>query len=178
LFIYEKNRYIRYYNISLNNDVMQVDNLISVTIKQEAISNIEEALETIKNNLPKLINLTDEEKKNLPRITDKSIIFIKKTLEYAEKYPALVPNYLNIQEFRKDVEAVEAFYRILKPIQILSEKLEDNAMLAGSEAYMASLAFYMNVKSAARMGVMGSRNIYDELRAKIPVKKKKRTPSA
>jgi hypothetical protein len=46
----------------------------------------------------------------------------------------------------------------------LSEKISDTQMLAGSEAYITSLAAYRMFEGAAKAGMAGADSVYDELK--------------
>jgi hypothetical protein len=46
--------------------------------------------------------------------------------------------------------------------------LSDTAMVAGSETYEASLAFYNNVKAAAAQDIPGAKAIHEDLKKRYP----------
>lgn len=120
---------------------MSITNNISVLINEEAKNNIQEAMKTIYANLPKLITLSNEQRIVLPKMGDKTLAFVNKSLEYARQNPAIVPQYLDMTEFAKDVEAVNSLFQIITPLHKLQEELDDTILLTGSEAYTASLVF-------------------------------------
>jgi hypothetical protein len=145
-----------------------MENKVSVTMAAAAITNITAALATIEKNLPVLINLSPEDRKALPKMGDKTLAFVSKALDYAKLNPTLVPPFLSVAEFEKDVVAVTALSNILKPLQQLTEKLDDTTMQAGSEAYSAALIFYASLKGAAKAGVPGMKTILDDLQQRFP----------
>jgi len=145
-----------------------MENRVSITISNEAITAINAAIATIEQNLPTLINLTAEDRKSLPKMGDKTLAFVNKTLEYGKQNPQVVPSFLDIGEFEKDVQAVINLNKVLIPLQQLVEKLDDTTILAGSEAYSAALVFYNAVKGAAKAGVPGMKTVYDDLQARFP----------
>jgi hypothetical protein len=147
---------------------MALTNKISIVINQEAKTKIETAVDTIFDNLPKLITLSNEERIELPKMGDKTVSFVNKSLEYARQNPGIVPAYLDLTEFGKDVDAVNALFQILAPVKKLTEGLDDTMLLAGSEAYMASLVFYTALKGAINAGQTGLKHIYDDLSARFP----------
>lgn len=153
-------------------------NRISITISAEAITNIQAAIATIEQNLPTLINLTKEERHQLPKMGDKTIAFVSKNLEYAKQNAQIVPSFLDLAEFEKDVNAVTSINKVLISLQQLVEKLDDTILLSGSEAYSAALVFYNAVKSAAKAGVPGMKTIYDDLQTRFAVKSKTTTSIA
>lgn len=151
-----------------------MENKVSITINEEALAIITAALISIGQNLPELINLTQEERHATPKMGDKTISFVNKNLEYARLNPKVVPTFLDMEEFEIDVTSVNQLKRALLPLQQLCEKLDDTTMQAGSEAYTAALIFYNAVKGAAKAGEPGMKNIYDDLQARFPGRTKKK----
>ena len=145
-----------------------MENKVSITLPAEAVAQINQALATIEKNLPALINLTAEERQSLPKMGDKTLAFVTKALEYAKQNPSVVPVFLNVPEFEKDVVGVTALNNILKPLQQLTEKLNDTTLEAGSEAYSSAFVFYTAVKGAAKAGIPGMKTINDDLQARFP----------
>ena len=158
-----------------------MENKVSISVSTAAAANIVDAIQEIERNLPLLINLTVEERKSLLKMGDKTLAFVGKTLDYAKQNPTLVPPFLDMVEFEKDVTAVQALSSILKPLQQLTEKLDDTTMQAGSEAFAAALVFYTSVKAAAKAGVPGMKTMFDDLQTRFPGRSKAdaaKSPSA
>ena len=122
-------------------------NFISSTISQDQINEIIAAIDRINAKLPTLVSLSNEELSSLPKVSMKNIDFIHEVLDFADTYPDLVPSHIDVQEIRKDLRLIESISMILKPMKQLVKKLEDSALLAGSEAYIPSLAIYNSVKA-------------------------------
>ena len=150
------------------------ENLVSIAISKEAKKEIFEAIEIINKNLPELISISKDDKASLPKMGDKSVAFVTKALHYAEVNKEVTPGFLDVEEFRKDVEAVRNLSQILNPLQQLVEKLEDTATVAGSEAYIAALTFYSVVKNAVKLDVPGTKTIYEDLCNRFPGRGKSR----
>ena len=145
-----------------------MENKISITISPEVENAILEAILSIEAKLPMLINLSLEDRHNIPKLGDKTLAFVTKSLEYAKQNPAIVPTFLDVAEFEKDVNAMIAIDRILKPTRQLLEKMDDTTMLAGSEAYSAALIFYGSLKGASKANVPGMKSVYEDLQARFP----------
>ena len=154
---------------------MAITNEISIVINDEALKNIQTGLDMINANLPQLITLTNEQRQTLPKMGDKTVAFVKKALEYARQNPKIVPAYLNMEEYAKDVEAVNRLFLVAGPLQKLAEELDDTTLLAGSEAYAAALTFYTALKGAISAGETGLKNVYDDLSARFPGRNFKKT---
>jgi hypothetical protein len=125
-------------------------NLISTAISQEKINEIIAAIDRINAQLPTLVSLSNEEIASLPKVSFQNIDFIHEVLDFVDTYPDLVPSHIDVKEIRKDLRLIESLTKILKPMKSLVKKLEDSALLAGSEAYIPSLAIYNSVKAGSR----------------------------
>jgi hypothetical protein len=129
---------------------MRYKNLISTSITQKEIDEILKAIDRINSLLPQLITLSSEEKAALPKVSFSNIDFVNEVLDMAEENPDQVPETINIPEIRKDIELIESITKILRPLKLLEKKLEDSALLAGSEAYIPSLAIFNSMRMRNR----------------------------
>ena len=136
------------------------DNLVSFNLSKEDLQEIDQAIQLIRNKLSTLISLSPHEIKAVFKTREGFLPFVKAALHYAESNPAFVPPYVDIPELKKDVEAIAALENIYRPLSRLCDSLEDTAMVAGSEAYVASMAFYNAVKAASEANVEGTTEIY------------------
>jgi hypothetical protein len=131
---------------------MAYSNLISTSITGEDIGKILKHITAIDQLLKGLINLSKEEKLTMFQTGSNTTNFVLKALEYAEKYPEMVPGDVDVEEIKKDVELIISIQRIIEPLKALVKKLEDSAVLAGNEAYVPSMALYNAVERACRDG--------------------------
>jgi len=128
---------------------MNYANLISTSIPEKDLSEVLSAINFINDKLPDLETLSDEEVTALPKMKRNTIEFVFENLKEAETHPELVPNDIEIEEVKKDVELIKAIQKILEPLKNLEKKLEDCALVAGSEAYLPSIAIYNAMKADA-----------------------------
>ena len=150
---------------------MAAENRVSVVISPEDEAAVKDALATIKTILsPHLIALTPEERQALPKMSDKSIGFVNKSVNYVSSNPEFAPPYLNAGELVKDVNAVNTLNAFLNPLEQIVTGLDDTIMAAGSEAYVASLSYYNSVKQASKVNVPNAKTIYDDLGERFPQK--------
>jgi hypothetical protein len=80
---------------------------------------------------------------------EKTIGFVEKAYDLAQKNPALIPPYLDLAAFGADFADAHGLWTLLNSVQQLEEGIDDTEMTAGSEAYQAALVFYKSVKMAA-----------------------------
>lgn len=118
--------------------------------------------------LPFLINLTADEKKALPKMGDKSVSFVEKSLDYAGGNPNLIPPYLDAAELKKDVTLVKQLQPIYNFLNQFFDAVDNTFTAVGSEAYVESLTFYNTVRDASKRNVPGADAIYQDLRQRFP----------
>jgi hypothetical protein len=126
---------------------MNYSNLLSTEIPNRDIKEILEAINFINEKLPELVTLTQEELAALPKMGVDTINFVTENLKEAQNKPAIVPENVDVDEITKDVELIKAIFKILDPLKNLEKKLEDSALLAGSEAYLPSISIYNAMKA-------------------------------
>ena len=143
---------------------MSTENIISISLEEEDITGIQDALDGIDIVLdPLLIALTPQQRRTLPKMSDGTLPFVSKVMDYAESDPQFVPPFLDVPELKKDFDAVDLLMPLQRRIEQLNSKLADTLMLAGSEAYVASLSYYHSVKMGVKMNVPGAKPIFDDL---------------
>lgn len=148
---------------------MSDSNRISLSIPQEIVEQAKQLYVQANQLLaPYLINLTPDERIQLPKMGEKSIPFVTKGNEYLKTPGAPIPPYLNVEELDIDVKGFETLRQIRQVAQPTIDMLDDTMLLCGSEAYVAVLAFYTYLKGAAKMNVPGAKTIYDDLSTRFP----------
>lgn len=151
-------------------------NIISAALTQKDRDDVLQAIATIKEKLPFLIDLTNEERKSLPKLGDKSRAFVSKALEVATQNPEFLPRSFDLEEMRKDVQLFEALYPLLLSLGQLQELVDDTYLAAGSEAYAAALQVY-NYAKASGQGA-GLESVVEEMGQRFVHKTRKPKPEA
>ena len=126
------------------------DNRISAKLSNTDQTAVLEAINTIRQKLPFLLDLTPEERRSLPRMGDKSRAFVTQALIIAEQNEDILPRSFDVGEMRKDVELVQALEPILPALAQLQELIEDTYIAVGSEAYAVTLAVYQYAKASGK----------------------------
>lgn len=143
---------------------MANDNMVSVQIPEKDMETLNKKMQEIKKALkPYLIALKPDERHQLPKMSDKTLPFVEKVMEYVKANPEFTPAYLNAAEMEIDLKAVNALRQLYREVEQLCKNLDDTIMLSGSEAYTAALSYYNSVKQASKMNVPGARPIADDL---------------
>jgi hypothetical protein len=121
-------------------------NTVSASITSEQKTACLGAIQTLKANLPPLIDLTPDERHTLLKLGEKSEGFVRKALELATADNSFLPRAFDVAEMQKDVDLYFALQSLARELDRLVEGLNDTMMEAGSEAYMAALTVYRSAK--------------------------------
>jgi hypothetical protein len=156
---------------------MAQPNTISVVLDDQTLVEIRAAIGVLRTKLvPHLKTLSVQDRKELPKLGDKSTAFVQKAYEYSGIHPDLVPGYLDRQAFRVDLDGLQQLQALERELAPVNEALSDSILLAGSEAYQAALLFYGNVKGAKKVNIGSSVSVYDDLAARFPGGSPKKAP--
>ena len=137
---------------------------ISHELTEEAYGQIAQSIRALDSLLPFAINLTVKERRKLHKMGDKSIAFVEKAAQYADERPDLVPPYLDIPEFKRDLKLARQLKDLLMILEPSVEKISDTYLAAGSDAFLAARRLYSFVKAASDSGAPGSDTIAAELK--------------
>lgn len=158
---------------------MAQENLVSFQIPEADLAQVNTAIATLKDKLlPYLKTLSGSERHELPKMGDKTVSFVKKTLDYCTLNAEIVPPFLDVKEFTVDVEAVETIRPLYQQIAQIADALNDTMLLSGSEAYAGALIYYQASKSASKSNIAGAKSIYEDLSARFPGRPKKAVETA
>ncbi|MEH2079733.1 MAG: hypothetical protein V7K89_06885 [Nostoc sp.] len=150
------------------------DNKVSAKLSSADREAVMQAITTIREKLPFLIDLTTEERKALPKLGDKSRAFVSKALEIGTQNPDFLPRSFDLNEMRQDIELFEALYPILLSLTQLQELVDDTSVAVGSEAYAAGLMVYNYAKVSGKGAGLDS--MIDDLGRRFARKAKKVQP--
>jgi hypothetical protein len=88
----------------------------------------------------------------------------------------LVPSYLDMDEFAKDMNLFKQSRELLQMVEIIRERLIDTSAAAGADAFTSARKFYTEVKGAIKSGIPGATVIYDEMKKRFLKMKIKNAP--
>ena len=142
---------------------------IAIVFDEAELKKIQDAVDVLNALLlPKLKILSAQDRRELPKMGDKSVGFVQKSFDYGQIHEALRPPYLDLAAFAIDLNALKILQLIDRKLTPLMEALHDSQALAGSEAYQAALLFYNSVKNAVKLKIPGAQSVYDDLAARFP----------
>ncbi len=150
------------------------DTSIPEEILNEALAKLKEVNESL---APYLTTLTNDERRSLPKMGDKTLSFVTKSHEFSNQHPELRPSFSTQEDFTIDVADATGLLPVTDILNKLISQVEDTAMLSGSEAYNHSLLFYNNAKIAAKNSVPGAKEVYNELKTRFSSRRRKTTES-
>lgn len=147
---------------------MSTKNVISIQIPEAELQAVREALATLKATLsPYLIAITPTERRTIPKMSDGTLPFVEKVLDYAREDPQFLPPFVDLDEMEKDWTAVKALMPIFRDFRQLESTLGDTVMMAGSEAYVGALSYYNSVKYGAKINVADAKVIFEDLKKRF-----------
>ena len=147
---------------------MPDDNRISAQLTDANKAAVLQKIGEIRALLPFLLNLTPDERQTLPKLGDKTLGFDEKCASHMAQNPKLVPGFVDAAELEKDRALRTPLSDVVRELDSLTQAVDDTVTLVGHEIYMAELAFYQNVRQAAKRGVSGAQAIYDDLKDRFP----------
>ena len=147
---------------------MPNDNRVSAELTAANKTAILTKITEIKALMPFALNLTKDERIQLPKLGAASLAFDEQCKSYMTSAPNLVPPFVSVVEVDKDRALRLALADILREVGKLYEMVDDTHLLVGSEIWLADLSFYQTVRQAARRDVAGADSVYDELKARFP----------
>ncbi|MDT7807489.1 MAG: hypothetical protein QOJ70_1302 [Acidobacteriota bacterium] len=124
------------------------ENRVSATISEADRQAVLAAIETIRQKLSFLIDLTPEQRRSLPKMGDKSRAFVSKALAVAQHNSNFLPRSFSVEEMERDVALAEALMPIMVSLTRLQEQVLDTYTEVGSEAYSAALVVYQYARTS------------------------------
>ncbi|WP_339903577.1 hypothetical protein [uncultured Cyclobacterium sp.] len=147
---------------------MITKNAVSIQFPEADLRAVKEALATLKTILgPQLIALSPSERQTVPKMSDGTLPFVEKVMDYAQSDSQFLPPYVDLQELEKDWLAVKELMPLLRDLQQLESNLNDTLMMAGSEAYVGALSYYNSVKYGAKVNAADAKVIYEDLKQRF-----------
>lgn len=144
-----------------------LNNRVSATLEPTQVTDVKNAFQTVREKLSFMVGLTADERQALPKMSVVNRGFTDAAIAAISNNPEMFPNYLNIDELRKDLLLYDQLDELLKISYQITELIRDTQTLAGSEAYATALTGYKLSAAAAASGVPGAKSVYDALKKRF-----------
>lgn len=147
---------------------------LTVQFTPEEVKKVQKALEEVEKILePRTINLTPQEKKKMTGPGKKSQIWRNPILIYLDHFPELTPSFMNVEEYRSDIKALEVLTGINAKLIMIKEMVNDTSAQLRSDIYQQADCYRENVLNAAKRNVPGSTSVAREIKKLFSTKGKK-----
>jgi hypothetical protein len=123
---------------------------ITGSLSPQDIEAIKAALQTVQEKLPFLITLSNEERRSLLKMGDKSLAFVNNSITAAQSNRNILPASFDVEELVRDYQLATALTEVLISMRQITEQVDDTLLAVGSEAMSSSLTVYDYVKTAAK----------------------------
>ena len=123
-----------------------MSNVISSEINPQSINEIVGMIKAIKAKMPYLTDVDSSSQLLLPKLKEEHLPFVSKCLNHAKNVPAITPNYIEIDEFEKALNAYNELQIVLKELARLQELVENTIAVSGSDAYVAAISIFNSVR--------------------------------
>jgi hypothetical protein len=150
-------------------------NSSNISFSEEDVTAINGAITLLREKfIPVLKSLNPDTRRQLAKMGNKSFAFVIKSLEYCENNSELVPQFVNVEGFRKAVRSFEQMRLFHGSLSQINEMLSHSMIIVGSEAYASARVVYRNAQIGKKMDIPKAETICDDLSARFPGKKKKK----
>jgi hypothetical protein len=147
---------------------MNNHNNISAELTDALVDEIIADIKAVRAKLSFLVSLTAQDRRELPKMGEKSIGFDEKCALYMAAHPEFLPGFVDMEELARDRKLRAQLLRIQPETIRLADAVDDTVMLSNSDIWMADLSYYQSVRTASKRGVPGAEAIYEDLRTRFP----------
>jgi hypothetical protein len=141
---------------------------LTTTLSEQELGEILTMIAALKAKFDFLITLTAQERRELPKLGDRSIGFEEKCAGHMSSHPEFLPGFVSLDEINQERALRNQLMRCFLPLQGLSTAMEDTLMAVSSEIWLADLAFYHNAQDAAHRRLPGAEAICNDLSSRFP----------
>jgi hypothetical protein len=108
---------------------MSDDNKVSASMTAQDITDINAAIQTIRNKLPFLISISNQERREMAKLGDKSMGFDEKCAAYIASNPEFLPGFVETAEISKDRALRGRISEFFPNLKTLCESVDDTLMV-------------------------------------------------
>jgi len=142
---------------------------VSLSFTDAQLTAIDAALSELETQFAGLIGLTNDERRALMKMGNKSETFCRQTMSLLSQNPQLVPPSLPLATSQQLLDAMDELRPRMQRLQRLGERVVDTDMAAGATVMRTALQGYALLKvSGKNQGLEGLRETVGERFARKP----------
>lgn len=154
-------------------------NYVAITFTPDELQKLQAAGQVYLDILvPKIDELTAEQRRTMDKMTVKDTDFVAKGHSYAVANPQFVPPFLDVEDYGLNVAAMGTLRTLQQPLSLVVKLIEDAVMMSGHAARAGALAFYNAVQQAAKLKQLGAQLIVDDMGGRFAVRSPKAADGA
>lgn len=143
------------------------ENRIDTVLPGTVLTTITNAIKAIADSIPN-VALTDTQRDELLSIDVDNLVFASDTLAEIENLgPDIMPGYINVERFRKDLEIREQMDRIESKLNGVLRMVTDCKRVAAHESLSTAFTVYHIIKAADKAGVVGAKESIVKLKKRF-----------
>src|SRR5262245_57411089 len=104
---------------------MSDDNRVSASMTAQDITDITDAIGTIRSKLAFLISISNQERQEMAKMGDKSMGFDEKCAAFMTSNPEFLPGFVSITEVNKDRALRDQMHEFFPQLRTLCEDVSD-----------------------------------------------------
>ncbi|WP_119718505.1 hypothetical protein [Cognatilysobacter tabacisoli] len=136
------------------------EQVIGVEVSEEELTAIDVALSALESNLKGLIALSADQRRGMVKMGGKSEAFCRQAVTVFTQHPDVLPRNFDLDQFRRNLEMLDALRPRLSRISRLHERSVHSQMALGSSLMSNALDGYAVMKVAGiGKGLDGMRRI-------------------
>jgi len=123
---------------------------IDASISPADLQSIKDAFATIKQKLPFLVNLSNDERKSIVKTGPNSLTFVTKALSAAQANSSIFPDSFDDDAFKRDVDLFAVLTELVTLVNQMAEQIDDTRLAVGGEAMQEAMQTYQYIKTASK----------------------------
>ena len=148
---------------------MAFDNMISIGFTRQEAETLSQAVGQIQQVMAgKAVALTPAQRQAHGPVEHGMEVWVEKVYQYMRAYPALVPQYVDAAEYKRDFNAHHVLNPLIDQLEVALQLMTDTNKLLGSDLYSMGRAFYKGIQAAAAAGIPHASVICADLEQQFP----------
>ncbi len=144
------------------------DNSVTITLSADDKAAILADIAALSTKLNFLVGLTNDQRRQMLKLGEKSVGFDEKCASYMASRPELIPSFVDMTALAAARAARTDLGDIMRALGELAQRADDTDMVLAHEVFLPELSYYHSVQQAAKHGVPGAQAIYDDLSQRFP----------